>query len=54
MNSGLINFHNNEPENLIDDPESFYSTAADSYVITRAPTYKQIPPGLAQLDGGSN
>ena len=30
MNSGIMTIHQNDPENIIDDPEDFDNTAADS------------------------
>ena len=30
MNSDIMTIHQNEPENIIDDPEGFSNTSADS------------------------
>ena len=56
MNSGLITVHPNNPENLIDDPESFGQHC--SWLIIRH-NVKTIPPTTTQsfntqLDGRSN
>ena len=47
MNSGLMNVHHNDTENFIDKPDLFSILAADSYVNTNPPTFKQVTPRLA-------
>ena len=45
IKSGLMNTHNNDPDNFIDDPEYFCSITDDSYVNTKK-TAKQVPTML--------
>ena len=45
MKSGIMTVHHNKADNFIDDPY-FFCIADDSYVNTRVPTFKQVPPRL--------